>query len=230
MPVADDRSTLDAITDPGPRQPRARVLVADDHPIVRQAIAALLQDAGFEVVAEAADGIEAVRKALTAQPDVAILDLRMPGMDGIEAARQIHRLAPGTQTMLLSMYDDPAIAVEALRAGVHGYALKSQTSVELVETVREVARGAIHLSAPVAPAVLGASTAEAATLPDALTARERQVLKLIADGRSGREAAIELGLSVKTIESHRYRIMRKLGVHRSAELIRYAVRHRLVTP
>ncbi len=177
------------------------------------------------------DAHEAVRLAGSLHPDVAILDYSLPGTNGIDVARELQRSAPGTQTILLTMQEDNASAIEALRAGMHGYLYKSQTAAELIATVREVARGAIHFSARLPPA---ASQTYAAAMqdpgPDPLTQRERQVLQLIATGNTTRAIAATLGLSAKTVESHRSRIMHKLHVHRAAELIRYAIRRKLITP
>ena len=205
-----------------------RVLLADDHSIFRQSLCMVLQQEGLEVVGEVADGESALRMAKTLDPDVAILDYSLPGRNGIELAREMQRVAPGTQTILLAMQEDNASAVEALRAGMHGYLYKSQTAADLVATVREVARGAIHFTASVPTISNQAHGAEEGR--DPLSQRERQVLILIAAGNTTRAIAQTLGLSVKTVESHRSRIMHKLHVHRAAELIRYAIRRQLITP
>lgn len=210
-------------------QPHAlRILLADDHAVFRQGLSALLQRAGFVVAGEASDGIAAVRLVQTLRPDVALLDSAMPGLDGIEAAREIHKLAPHTQTILLTMHEEHVSAMEALRAGMHGYIYKSQTADDLITTIREVAKGAVHFSA-------GATQLEMAEPPtggkqddEPLTERERQVLIMIASGSTTRDIAQALGLSPKTVESHRNRIMHKLNIHRAAELIRYAVRRHII--
>lgn len=206
-----------------------RVLIADDHKIFRQGLRILLQQQGMEVVGEAADGREAVQLAQALQPDVAILDYGMPVLNGIDAAREIRRNTPRTQTILLTMYEDEsANAIEALRAGVHGYVLKSEDADDLMKTIHEVARGAIHLSTAIPQAAFEGYGAGGRPPGDSLTERERQVLQLIAEGKSSRVISEALSLSIKTVESHRSRIMHKLNVHRAAELIRYAVRHHLV--
>lgn len=208
-----------------------RLLVADDHTIFRQGLLLLLQRQGMEVVAETGDGLEAVQLAQAQRPDVAVLDYGMPGLNGIAAAREIHKRSPRTQTVLLSMYEDEeANALEALRAGMHGYVLKSQGADELVNTIREVSRGAIHISSGVTRAALDAYGSGAKALPDPLTERERQILLLIADGKTSRDISAALQLSAKTVESHRSHIMHKLKIHRTADLIRYAVRRHLVSP
>jgi len=207
-----------------------RLLLADDHSIFRQSLCVLLQQEGFEVVGEASAGPEAVKIAETLRPDVAILDYSMPGMNGIEVARELQKAAPDTQTILLTAREDNASAIEALRAGMHGYVYKSQTAEDLVKTVREVVRGAIHFNTRLPPVSIDAYTPGLGREPDPLTDRERQVLLMIAAGSTTRTIAAALGLSSKTVESHRSRIMRKLHVHRAAELIRYAIRHQLIAP
>ena len=207
-----------------------RVLLADDHGIFRQGLCILLQQEGFEIVAEASTGPEAVKLAESLSPDVAILDYIMPGMSGIEVARELQRSAPDTQTILLTAQEDNASVIEALRAGMHGYVYKSQTAEELVNTVREVVRGAIHFNTRLPPVAIDTYASGLSRKPDPLTDRERQVLLLIASGSTTRMIAQALGLSSKTVESHRSRIMQKLHIHRAAELIRYAIRQQLITP
>jgi DNA-binding NarL/FixJ family response regulator len=206
------------------------VLLADDHVIFRQGLRMLLQQNGFDVIGEAASGQEALHQAEAHRPDVAILDYNMPVMDGISVARELHKSSPHTQTVLLTTEEDQASAVEALRAGMHGYVYKSQTADELINTVREVARGAIHFNTHLGPGALSALSTGDSPEQEPLTERERQVLRLIAKGSTTRAIARELGLSAKTIESHRSRIMQKLHVHRAAELIRYAIRRQLISP
>jgi len=190
----------------------------------------LLQQEGFEIVGEASTGPEAVNMAEALSPDVAILDYSMPGMNGIDVARRLQKAAPDTQTILLTAQEDNASAIEALRAGMHGYVYKSQTADDLVSTVRQVVRGAIHFNTRLPPVAIDTYTPGLGREPDPLTDRERQVLLMIAAGSTTRDIAQSLGLSSKTIESHRSRIMRKLHVHRAAELIRYAIRHELIAP
>lgn len=210
--------------------PRIRVLLADDHEIFRQSLRILLEQGGFTVVAEAANGLEAVRLAQTWHPDVAILDFGMPGMSGIEAAREIQAHTPQTRTILLAMHEDGANAAQALRAGMHGYLYKSQTADELVSTVAEIARGDIHFSSPVAQAPADTYETDTDTSGNILSNRERQILLMIAAGSTTSAIAQALGISRKTINSHRGSIMRKLHIHRAAGLTRYAIRQHLIAP
>lgn len=211
-----------------PSEKVLRILLADDHAVFRQGLATLLEQQGFVIAGEAADGLSAVRLTQTLQPNVAILDSSMPGLSGLEAAREIHKLVPGTQTILLSMPEEHLSAIEALRAGMHGYIYKTQTADELMNTVREVARGALHFSTGMNPAEVDDYASGAVQGPDPLTERERQVLVMIASGSTNRNIAQALGLSPKTVESHRNRIMHKLNVHRAADLTRYAVRRNII--
>ena len=211
-----------------PPEKALRILLADDHAVFRQGLAALLQQQGFVIAGEAADGLSAVRLTQALQPNVVILDSSMPGLNGVEAAREIHKLVPGTQTILLTMHEEHVSAMEALRAGMHGYIYKSQTADELMNTIREVARGALHFSAGMNPTEVDNYASGTEQGPDPLTERERQVLVMIASGSTNRDIAQALGLSPKTVESHRNRIMHKLNMHRAAELIRYAVRRNII--
>lgn len=207
-----------------------RVVLADDHKIFRQALRTLMTREGIEVVGEASDGDEAVALSKQYQPDVAVLDFGMPRMNGIDAARQILEVSPKTQTVLLTMHDDESLALEALRAGMRGYLRKTQPAEELVTTVQEVARGAIHLSGGMSKTALNAYATGAKSAPDPLTDREREVLRMIAEGKTTREIAKELKLSPKTVESHRNRLMQKLEIHGTAGLTRYAIRRHLIMP
>ena len=206
-----------------------RILLADDHPMFRQGLRALLEREGFEVVGEASDGHEAVRLARNLEPNVAVLDVGMPLLNGIDAAREIHRRVPRTQVVLLTMFEEDAFALEALRAGVRGYVLKAQAAADLVGAIREVVRGAIYLSPGISEAVVNALS-KADSPVDPLTDRERQVLQLVAEGNSTKKIASILGLSTKTAESHRTRIMQKLDIHETAGLVRYAIRRGLIKP
>lgn len=207
-----------------------RVVLADDHKIFRQALRALMQREGIDVVGEASDGEEAVQMSQAFMPDVTVLDFGMPGLNGIDAARKIHEASPKTQTVLLTMHEDESLALEALRAGMHGYLQKSQPADELVTTVQEVARGAIHVSGGMSQTAITAYATGAKVSADPLTAREREVLRHIAEGKSTRQIAKTLKLSPKTVESHRNRLMQKLDVHGTAALTRYAIRRHLIQP
>ncbi len=207
-----------------------QVLLADDHLIVRQGLKALLEREGFKVVGEAADGHEAVRLAQALHPDVAVLDLAMPLLNGLDTAREILRISPRTQTILLTMHPEDHYIFEALRAGIEGYVLKTQAAEDLVRAIREVFRGMIYLSPGVSRAVVQAYLAKTDLPPDPLAPRERQVLQLVAEGRTAKEVAVLLGISVKTAESYRTRIMEKLDIHETAGLVRYAIRRGLIQP
>ncbi len=201
-----------------------RIVLADDHPMFRQGLKALLEREGYQVVGESADGHDAVRQVRQLNPNVAVLDIGMPLLNGIDAARQILKQSPGTQVVLLTMYQEEAYVLEALRAGIRGYVLKAQASSDLIGAIREVMRGAVYLSPGISKTVVDAYVGKSELPPDPLTDRERQVLQLVAEGKTTKEIAEVLGLSVKTADSHRTRIMQKLDIHETAGLVRYAVR------
>ncbi|MBI4951913.1 MAG: response regulator transcription factor [Myxococcales bacterium] len=205
-----------------------RILLADDHQLVRQGLRSLLERDGFEIVGEASNGREAVDLAKTLRPDVAVLDLAMPVMNGIDAARAIAAASSRTQCIVLTMYEESRYVLEALQAGVRGYLLKSRAAADLVQAIREVAGGATYLSPGISETVVQAYLHKTGPTDDVLTSRERQVLQLIAEGKSTKEAASVLGMSVKTAESHRTHLMKKLGIHETASLVRYAIRRGLV--
>lgn len=207
-----------------------QVLLADDYPIVRQGIKSLLNQEGFVVVAEAADGHEAVQLARTLQPDVAVLDLSMPRLNGLEAAQAILQASPRTKSILLTMHEEDHFVLEAMRAGIRGYVVKRQAVMELVQAIREVANGAIYLSPNISRAVVQAYLSKTELPPDPLSLRERQVLQLVAEGKTTKEIAQLLGISVKTAESHRTHIMEKLDIHETAGLVRYAIRQGVIQP
>ena len=205
-----------------------RILLADDHPIVRQGLKLLLGREGLAVVAEAADGRDALKQAEEIQPEVALLDLAMPGLNGLDAARQIMQVSPQTKTIILTQHAEEQYILEALRAGVHGYVQKTAPLSELVQAVRDVCRGRLHLSPGASDAVVENYRAQSRPPADPITAREREVLQLIAEGKTSRQIATLLGITVRTAESHRSHIMLKLGIHETAGLVRYAVRRGLV--
>lgn len=209
---------------------RLRILLADDHQIVRQGLKALLEREGFDVAAEASDGLEAVRLARDLQPDVAVLDIGMPLLNGLDAARQVLQASSRTKAIVLTMHAEDHYVLEALRAGVTGYVLKTKAAGDLAQAIREVAGGAIYLSPGVSRAVVQAYRAKSDLPPDPLTPRERQVLQLIAEGKRTKEIATLLGVSVKTAESHRTRLMEKLNIHETASLVRYALQRGLIQP
>lgn len=205
-----------------------RVLLADDHALIREGLRLILERAGHEVAGEAADGHEACKLARTLNPDIAVLDLSMPLLNGIDVARELRRLAPGTKAILLTMYPDRGYVLRALKAGAKGYVLKTQVSEDLVRAIREVSLGEVYLSAGVAASVVEAYLDNNGVDPDPLTPRERQVLQLVAEGNSTKKAAKLLSISLKTAESHRYRIMKKLNIHDVVGLVRHAVQLGLV--
>ncbi len=207
-----------------------QVLLADDHPIVREGFKTLLEREGLRVVGEASDGHEAVRLARTLHPDVAVLDLSMPLLNGLQAAQEILRASPRTRTILLTMYTEDHYVLEAIRTGIRGYVVKRQAVTDLVQAIREVANGAIYLSPSVSQAVVQAYLGKTELPPDPLSSRERQVLQLVAEGKTTKEIAQLLGISTKTAESHRSRIMEKLDIHETAGLVRYAIRRGVIQP
>lgn len=206
------------------------ILLVEDHAIVRQGVRSLLENCGFEIVQETSDGREAVRLAEEHHPDIAILDLSMPQLNGIDAARQILRVSPRTRSILLTMYKEDHYVLEALRAGVRGYVLKSQVAQDLVQAIREVIEGSVYLSPGISEAVVRGYLTGMEPPGDPLSPREREVLQLVAEGKSTKEIASILGISVRTAESHRGRIMSKLDVHETAGLVRYAIRRGMVHP
>jgi len=207
-----------------------RILLADDHAIVRQGLRALLEREGFAVVAEAEDGQAAVRQARERCPDVAVLDFSMPLLNGLDAAVEIIRACPRARAILLTMHTDDHYVLSALQAGVKGYVVKTQAASDLVRAIHEVLRGMMYLSPGVSEAVVQAYLAKSEMPADPLTSREREVLQLVAEGKSTKEVAGLLGISFKTAESHRTRILKKLDLHETAGLVRYAVRRGLIQP
>lgn len=208
------------------------VLLADDHAVVRAGLAALLKgEPDLKVVAEVADGEEAVRAIEATRPDVAVVDIAMPLMTGIEVARKVRDLGLKTAVVLLSMHTERAFVKAGLEAGASGYVLKASGTRELVDAVRVAAAGDMYLSPRVTAAALGkldrVTSVDGAELE--LTPRERDVLRLIARGLSSKEAAQELGVGVRTVETHRADMMAKLGIRHMPGLVKYAIKHHLAT-
>jgi len=207
-----------------------RIVLADDHVLVRQSLRSLLEREGFQVVGEASDGQEALRLAESFQPDIAVMDISMPILNGLNAAREMSRSSPKTKTILLTQHDEGQYVSEALDAGVKGYVLKNQVASDLLLAIRQVSRGQVYLSPGVSRGVMEAYQSKSEKSKNSLTLRERQVLQLIAEGKSTKDVASLLGISVKTAESHRTRLMNKLDIHETASLVRYAVRQGMVEP
>ncbi len=207
-----------------------RIVLADDHVLVRQSLRSLLEREQFQVVAEASDGQEVVRLSESLHPDIAVIDISMPILNGIEAVRELGRSCPKTKAILLTQHEEDQYIREALVAGVKGYVLKNQAASDLVHAIQQVSRGQFYLSPGVSRAVVEAYRTKTDSPADPLTGRERQVLQLIAEGKSTKDAASLLGISVKTAESHRMRLMQKLDIHETASLVRYAVRRGLIEP
>jgi DNA-binding NarL/FixJ family response regulator len=207
-----------------------RILLADDHQIVRQGIKALLEQKGFNVVGEASEGHEAIRLAKELHPDAAVLDLGMPLVNGISAAREILRDSPKMKVILLTMHTDEHYVLDALQAGVTGYVVKTEAASDLVHALNDVLNGSTYLSSKVSRAIVLAYLEKRDIVPDPLTPRERQVLQLIAEGKTTKEVASLLGISAKTAEAHRTKIMNKLETHGTAGLVRYAIRRGLIQP
>jgi DNA-binding NarL/FixJ family response regulator len=205
-----------------------RIVLADDHVLVRQSLKSLLEREGFQVAGEASDGQESVRQVETLHPDIAVMDISMPILNGLDAAREISRTSPKTKTILLTQHDEGQYISEALEAGVKGYVLKSQVANDLLLAIRQVSRGQVYLSPGVSRGVMEAYRSKSEKSKNPLTLRERQVLQLIAEGKSTKDVASLLGISVKTAESHRTRLMQKLDIHETASLVRYAVRQGIV--
>ncbi len=207
-----------------------RILLADDHVVVRQGLKALLEREGFEVVGEAGNGQEAIRLAEELHPDVAVLDVAMPVLNGIDAAHGIAKASPRTRTILLTMYAEGHYVLEGLRAGVSGVVVKSRAIDELLRAIEAVRRGDRYLSPDVSKVIADWYVASGEEAEPHLRDRERQVLQLVAEGKTTKEVATILGISVKTAESHRMKIMERLDIHDTAGLVRYAIREGLIQP
>jgi DNA-binding NarL/FixJ family response regulator len=210
-----------------------RILVADDHEVVRQGVRSLLEaHPGWEVIAEASDGRDAVEKASQLHPDVVILDIGMPNLNGLEATRQILRGHPGARVLILTMHDSEQVVREVLEAGARGFILKSDAGRDLVAAVEALQRNKTFFTSKVAEMVLEtflkSKPEETFSTREILTPREREIVQLLAEGKSTKEVAVVLNLSVKTAETHRSNLMRKLNLHSISELVLYAVRNNIV--
>ena len=213
-----------------------RIILADDHAVMRRGLRLVLtQEKDFDVVGEAGDGREAVALAETLQPDIAVLDITMPNLNGIEAARQISAKQIGVSIIVLSMHADESFVLRALKAGARGYLLKESAEGDLINAVRLVSEGKSFFSPAVSRMLVEdyVRQLQVRHIEDSyelLTTREREILQLIAEGKSNKETAAALGISVKTIEAHRANLMRKLHLRSVSDLVRYAIRNHLVQP
>jgi DNA-binding NarL/FixJ family response regulator len=205
-----------------------RVLVADDHAVFLDALTALLAARHFQVVGSAENGRRAVVLARKCHPDVALLDVAMPVMGGLEAARHILRAAPQTKVLFLTGAAEDRVVIEGLRIGVRGFVVKAQGSADLFQAIHDVSAGAIYISACYSRGLLQAFARGEALGPSHLSDRELQMLRLIAEGSTAKQAASVMSISVRTAECHRARVMHKLGIHDTAGLVRYAIRQGLV--
>jgi two-component system response regulator NreC len=213
---------------------KIRILLADDHTLFRQGIKTLLAaESDMEVVGEAADAAAAADKATELKPDVVLLDIGMPGPSSFEVARQIRRNRPDTKVVFLTMYDDEDYLVESMEVGANGYILKDSPASQLASAVRDVFRGGSYLSPRMLSQLVDDFRSRVKTtdrLPRfaSLTPREKEVLKMLAEGNSVKEVATQLDLSVKTVEAHKFNLMRKLGIHNKAQLVQYAIQKKVI--
>jgi DNA-binding NarL/FixJ family response regulator len=206
-----------------------RILIADDHDVVRLGLRAILEEQpGWEVVGEAADGLEAVERALATRPDVAVLDYALPVLNGVEATRQIRARVPRAEVLIFTMHDTDALVRDALEAGARGFLLKSDAKRFLISAVETLAVHKPFFTGKVSEALLDTYLAKGAATESLISPREKSVVQLIAEGRTNKEIADLLSISLKTVETHRAAAMRKLNVTTTAALIRYAIRNKFI--
>jgi len=214
--------------------PKIKCLLVDDHTLFRQGVRRLLEsESDFEVIAEAADGGEAVEKARDTRPDVVLMDIGMQGLSSFESARQIKKNRPEVKILFLTMYDDEDYLVQCLEVGASGYVLKDTPAPQLLTAVRDVYKGGKFLSSQVLGKLVEdfrSRVRDTRLRPrmSTLTPREREILKLLAEGNSVKEIAVILGLSVKTVEAHKFNLMRKLDIHNKAQLVTYAIQKKII--
>jgi two-component system response regulator NreC len=214
---------------------KTRILITDDHALFREGIHRMLEaESDLEVVGEAQDARDAINKVASLSPDIVLMDISMPGLSSIEAVQQIKKLRPDTKVLFLTMYDDQEYIGQCLKAEASGYVLKDTPSSQLISAIREITRGGQYIS-PLALKKIcvdylgrGRLGAEMNSSYDSLTAREREVLKLLAEGLTNKEVAVKLNISAKTADVHKSNLMRKLNIHDRAELIKYAIRNKLI--
>jgi DNA-binding NarL/FixJ family response regulator len=214
-----------------------RILIADDHDVVRTGLVALLTHRpDWQVCAEATNGRDAVKLAVKLKPNIAILDLSMPELNGLEATRQIRQEVPETEVLIFSMYENEQFVRDLLAAGARGYVLKSDVATQLLIAVESVVRHKPFFTSDVAEKVLrgflklNSLAAEESSVPSVLTTREREIVQLLAESKSNKEVSTLLGISVKTVQTHRATIMRKLGINSIVDLVHYAIRNNIVSP
>jgi len=213
-----------------------RILVVDDHAVVRRGVRSLLEShEGWEVCGEATTGRDAVEESRRHRPDVVVMDLSLPGLNGLDATRQILKDAPNTEVLVLTMHHSEELAREVLKAGARGYVLKSDADQNLISAVDSLRQHKPFLTAAVTEFVLddfvrSGGGAKGDRVPVAITAREREIIQLVAEGQSNKDAASMLGISVRTIEAHRAKIMKKLRFGTVSDLVRYAIRNKIVQP
>jgi|SRR5579863_1343130 len=210
-----------------------KVVLADDHGIVRKGLRAVLEEEGFEVVGEAANGRDAVRLCAELQPEAAVIDIAMPLLNGIEAAAQIRKASPATSVVMISMYSDETYVMRALTAGAKGYLLKDTAGEDVLPAVRAVTQGKSYFSPGIAKTLLEdyvryLRQRKLEDSYDLLTEREKEVLQLLAEGKANKEVAGVLALSLSTVETHRTNLMQKLNLHSTAEIVLYAVRKKII--
>jgi two-component system response regulator NreC len=214
--------------------PKIRILLVDDHTLFRQGMKTLISaEPDMEVVGEAADGAEAINKAAELRPDVVLMDIGMAGFSSFEATRQIKKNRPETKVLMLTMYDDEDYLVEGMEVGASGYVLKDTPAAQCLAAIRDVCRGGSYLSPRMLSQLVDdfrTRLRSASRVPRfaTLTAREKEILKLLAEGNSVKEIACQLNLSVKTVEAHKFNLMRKLDIHNKAQLVQYAIQKKII--
>jgi DNA-binding NarL/FixJ family response regulator len=208
-----------------------RILIADDHALVRQGLRSVLEaQTGWTVCGEAQDGREAVKLGLKLRPDIFLLDVTMPNLNGLDATRQICRALPGTPILILTMHESEELCAEAVQAGASGCVLKSDSPRQLLAAIEAVAAGGKYFTRPTGYAAQssGQRLGNGGAMPPRLSTREREIVQLLAEGHTSKEIASRLGIAFKTVDAHRTNIMRRLNVHVVADLVRYAVRERII--
>jgi len=206
-----------------------RILIADEHAVVRAGVRCIVEsDPKWSVVAEATDGKDAIAKAIATKPDVAILGYSLPLVDGIEATRQIRRWVPSIEVLIFTMHDNEGLLRELVKAGARGYVRKSDTHQRLISAIKSLASHKAYFTDGVSQTLIGALSGKSGRASQTLTGREQSIVHLVADGRSNKQMAATLDISIKTVETHRAAIRRKLGVASTAAIVRYAVRNNLL--